>query len=213
MREITTWLPGILMAYTAFLMAIASPGPNVLAVIGTSMSIGRSSGTALAAGVAAGSCAWAILTAAGLTALLATWAPMLTAIKVFGGFYLLWLGYKALRSAASPHEIEAKALAVGPSSLTGYVLRGFTIQMSNPKAVLAWIAIVSLGFQDGAPVWVAIVIVLGTTLLSVTIHILYAVAFSTPAMIRAYSKAHRSIQITLGVFFGVAGAKLLLNEL
>ncbi|MFC3060502.1 LysE family translocator [Paenirhodobacter populi] len=213
MSEITTWMTGILMSYAAFLLAIASPGPNVLAVIGTSMRIGRKSGIALATGVAAGSLAWAMLTVAGLTALLATWAPVLTGIKIFGGFYLLWLGYKALKSASSTHDLEARILTGGPRSLTGYALRGFTIQMSNPKAVLAWIAIVSLGFQDGAPVWVGLVIVVGTTLLSVAIHILYAVAFSTPAMIRAYSKARRSIQITLGVFFGVAGAKLLLSEL
>ena len=42
MQDITIYLPGILLAYSAFLLAIASPGPNVLAVIGTSMSVGRS---------------------------------------------------------------------------------------------------------------------------------------------------------------------------
>lgn len=36
-------------------------------------------------------------------------------------------------------------------SQAGYFLRGLTIQMTNPKAVLAWIAIVSLGLQPEAP--------------------------------------------------------------
>lgn len=34
MDQIATFLPGILLAYGAFLLVILSPGPNILAVIG-----------------------------------------------------------------------------------------------------------------------------------------------------------------------------------
>src|SRR5260370_42702952 len=54
MDQISIYLPGILLAYATFFLAIASPGPNVLAIIGTSMSVGRRSGIALALGVAVG---------------------------------------------------------------------------------------------------------------------------------------------------------------
>ena len=67
MQDLTHYLPGIFLAYTAFLLAIASPGPNILAVIGTSMGMGRQSGISLALGVASGSftmgasdCVWII---------------------------------------------------------------------------------------------------------------------------------------------------------
>ena len=43
MDQLTTYLPGILLAYSAFLLGIASPGPNILAILGTSMSAGRGS--------------------------------------------------------------------------------------------------------------------------------------------------------------------------
>lgn len=213
MNDLSTYLPGILMAYSAFLLAIASPGPNVLAVIGTSMSIGRASGVALAIGVAAGSLCWAVLTVLGLSALLSAYATALTVIKIGGGLYLLWLAYKALRSAASPHDIEARELAGGRRTPAGYFLRGLTIQMTNPKAALAWIAIVSLGLQQEAPAWVGVVIVSGTSLLSLIVHLLYALAFSTRPMVRIYSKCRRAIQATLGVFFALAGIKLLTSRL
>src|SRR5215475_15321469 len=74
MVDVSTYLPGILLAYSAFFLAIASPGPNVLAVIGTSMAVGRGSGIALALGVASGSFLWALLTAFGLTALITSFA-------------------------------------------------------------------------------------------------------------------------------------------
>jgi amino acid exporter len=111
MHDIALYLPGILLAYSAFFLAIASPGPNILAVIGTSMSVGRASGIALAFGVATGSFTWAVLTVIGLSALLSTYASALVAIKIFGGLYLLWLAYKSFKSAASKHDIEAKELA------------------------------------------------------------------------------------------------------
>jgi len=133
----------------------------------------------------------------------------LTAIKVAGGFYLLWLAYKSFRSAASKQDIEATPLAGGPRRPLGYLLRGFTIQMSNPKAALAWVAIISLGLQDGAPLWVGLVIVIGTAILSAIIHCVYAVAFSNPAMVQIYAKARRWIQGALGAFFVFAGLKLL----
>jgi threonine/homoserine/homoserine lactone efflux protein len=213
MNDLSTYLPGILMAYTAFLLGIASPGPNVLAVIGTSMSIGRTSGVALAVGVAAGSLCWAVLTVLGLSALLSTYATALTVIKIGGGVYLLWLAYKAFRSAASARDIEAKELAGERRTPAGYFMRGLTIQMTNPKAALAWIAIVSLGLQHEAPALVGVVIVSGTSLLSLVLHLLYALAFSTTSMVRIYAKSRRVIQATLGAFFAFAGIKLLTSRL
>lgn len=209
MENISIYLPGILLAYSAFLLAIASPGPNILAVIGTSMSVGRKSGMALAMGVAFGSFTWALLTVFGLSAFLATYASALIAIKIFGGLYLLWLAYKSFKSAASKHDIEAKELAGGKRTPFGYAKRGFIIQMTNPKAALAWIAIISLGLQQGAPTWVGFAIILGTFALSVGIHIMYALAFSSAPMVRIYSKARRYIQGALGAFFAFAGIKLL----
>ena len=35
MEQFFSYLPGILLAYTAVLLALMSPGPNVMAVIGT----------------------------------------------------------------------------------------------------------------------------------------------------------------------------------
>ncbi|MBV8764933.1 MAG: LysE family translocator [Hyphomicrobiales bacterium] len=213
MDEISIYLPGILLAYSAFLLAIASPGPNVLAVIGTSMSIGRPQGMALALGVAAGSLCWALATAGGLSALLASYASALVLIKLAGGLYLLWLSYKAFRSAASLRDLEVSALDEPSRHLLRFARRGFAIQMTNPKAALAWIAIISLGLKENAPLWVALSIVIGTAILSVIIHCVYAVAFSTPVMVRLYSRARRWIQAALGAFFAFAGLRLLTARL
>jgi len=209
MSEIAIYLPGIVLAYSAFLLSIMSPGPNVLAIMGTSMSQGRPAGLALALGIATGSFCWAVLTATGLSALLAGYALALTAIKVVGGLYLLWLALKAFRAAARRHDIAARGIAGGSLPPWRCFLRGLAIQMTNPKAALAWIAVISLGLQPGAPGWVALVIVAGTTALSVAIHAIYAMLFASAPMLRLYARARRVIQFTLGSVFAFAGLKLL----
>lgn len=194
------------------MLTIMSPGPNILAVIGTSMSVGRRSGIALGVGVGIGSFCWATLTVSGLSALLASYADALTIIKVVGGIYLLWLAYKAFRSAASAHAIEATSLSGSEFKPAGYLLRGLIIQMTNPKAALAWIAIISLGIQANAPLWVGLSIVVGTSILSIAIHCIYAIAFSSAPMVRFYGKARRWIQGALGAFFCFAGVRLLITR-
>lgn len=210
MGDLNLYLPGILLAYAACLVGLASPGPNVLAVLGISMGQGRRAGIALALGIAGGSALWALMTAAGLSALLVSYAAALTVIKLAGGLYLLWLAFKAFRAAASSQTI---AITVDRQRSTrAYLLRGLAIRITNPKAVLAWTAIMSLGLQHDAPLWVVVAIVVGTRTLSLAIHFFYAVAFSTPTMVRIYGRARRTIQATLGVFFGCAGIRLLTSR-
>lgn len=212
MDQISLYAPGILLSYAAFLLAIASPGPNVLAVMGTSMSVGRASGMALAMGIACGSFTWAVLTAFGLSALIASYAPALIAIKIAGGCYLLFLAYKAFRSASAKQELAAKSLEGGKRSKLGFALRGYIVMMTNQKAALAWVAIIAIGLKDGAPIWVAAAIVGGTFIMSVAIHALYALAFSTPTMVKLYIGARRKIQFAFGAFFTFAGLRILLSR-
>lgn len=204
-------LPQIALAYGAFSLGMFSPGPNILAVIGTAMAVNRRAGVALALGISVGSFIWATMTAIGLSALVSAYASILTIIKVTGGLYLLWLSFKAFRSAASNKPL-ADLAEVSPRPPLAFFLRGLAVQMTNPKAALTWIAIMSLGLDHSAPASSALAIVLGTTVLSVAGYVAYALAFSTKRVVAAYSRARRWIDAALGVFFGFAGAKLLTSQ-
>ena len=64
----------------------------------------------------------------------------------------------------------------------------------------------------GAPAWFVLAIVAGTSALSVAGHVLYALAFFTERVAAAYTRARRGIEAALGVFFGLAGPKLLASR-
>ena len=211
MEAFSPYVPGLILAHTAVLLALMSPGPNILAVIGTSMGIGRREGIALALGVACGTFLWVSLTVIGFTAVIATYASVMVALKIFGGFYLLWLGYKALRSAASARDVRTTVVSLD-GKWRSYFLRGLTVQMTNPKAALAMIAIVSVGVHSSAPAWVGATLVAGTTSLSLCAHLLYALTFSTRPMVVLYTRARRIIEAALGAFFCAMGIRLLTDR-
>ena len=141
-----------------------------------------------------------------------TYAHALTTIKIIGGIYLFWLAYNAFKSAAPRSDFTLKALLGGRRTPLGYAVRGYTVHMTNPKAVLAWVAIIALGLPPEAPLWVGLAIVFGCFGLSIAVHLTYALVFSTPVMSSLYLWARRGIQATLGVFFTFAGLKLLLSR-
>ena len=211
MSEFQLYLPSILLSMSAVMLALMSPGPNVLAVIGTSMSIGRAHGAALAMGVAFGSFLWATIAVLGLTALLTAYAGVLVVIKIVGGCYLLWLGYKSFKSAYTSKKIEADSKGSENPKRT-FFLRGLAVQMTNPKAALAMTAIITIGIQGQAPIWANVALVLGISILSVVGHLIYAFAFSTQTVVIIYVKTRRWVEAALGAFFCFAGIKLLTDR-
>ena len=135
-------------------------------------------------------------------------ASVLVVIKVVGALYLLWLAFKAFRSALSPGEMAARRLEVTGGN-SAYFRRGLIMQITHPKAALTWVAIMSFGVGAATPLWVGGSIVAGTTLVSIVGHLTYAVAFSTTPMVAAYRRARRWFETGLGAFFCFASYKLL----
>ncbi|WP_035900955.1 LysE family translocator [Labrenzia sp. DG1229] len=197
-------LASLLLALGIFSVGFISIGPNILAIIGTSMERGRASGVKLALGVGIGSGIWATLTVAGLTALIAAYAHAITVLKILGAIYLLWLAYRAFRSAATPEGTVAARSAKG----NRLFLQGLAIQMTNPKAALHWIAIVGVGLGPNAPLWVGLSLISCCTLMSVLGHLGYAITFSTQPVVDFYRRSRRWIEAGLGVFFSFAAYKL-----
>lgn len=215
LSEIGQYLPGILLSYAALMVGLISPGPALLGLMGVSLDRGRHAGQRFALGIGTGSFSIGLLTLTGLSAVLATYADAMTAIRIFGGLYLLWMSYRAFRTAFRKAPVaNGVAVSEATKQITGggYYLRGLALHLTNPKAILTWIAIISIGFSEGAPLWVGAAIVIGCGLLSTGIHLLYATAFSTAPAISIYRRAANWINGVLGVFFAVVGLRLLVNR-
>lgn len=200
----------LMLVYTTYVIAAASPGPSNMVIMGTAMHAGRAKVLALAAGVLTGSITWAMLAATGISAILASYAQALFIIKIVGGLYLLWLAWKSAKSALAASVPQALAKGLGQTGLGALYLRGVMMHLTNPKAILAWLAIMSLGLKGTDAPATMVSIVVGCALLGAIIFGGYAVVFSSGPMVRLYQKARRPIEATLAMVFGFAGLRLLL---
>ena len=203
-------LPGLALVYSAFILAVASPGPSNLAIMATSMERGRGAGATLAFGVTAGSLTWGVLAAIGVTGLVIAHPGALYAIKIVGGLYLLFLAWRSARAAL---QVEMPSSARAAISGRRTFLRGYLMHLTNPKAILSWTAIIALGLKPDTPPVVLYAIILGCLTISLAINQFYAFLFSTASMIAGYRRIRRKAEACLAVFFSFASFKLLTSQL
>ena len=201
------------LVYGAYLLATASPGPSNMAIMGVAMRDGRRPTLVLAAGVMTGSLCWVMLAATGLSAVLATYAQELWAIKIVGGVYMLYLALRAGKSALRT-SAATPGMAAGRDARPYRALyrQGVLMHLGNPKVIMSWMAIMSLGLRQGAPEDVLPAIIGGCALLGVTIFGGYALLFSTAPMIAFYTRVRRWIEGMLALLFALAGLELLISR-
>ena len=147
----------------------------------------------------------------GLGALIYANSWLFEAFRYFGACYLLYLSYKSLRSALGVKQTEVTA-----GSATGFssaYLRGILIHLSNPKAILFFGALYSLGLPSEVSTSDLLKVIATVGLTSACIFIGYALLFSIPKVRHLYLKSRRIFESVFTVFFGIAAMKILAGKL
>lgn len=150
------WL-AFVAASTALLLI---PGPTVLLVLSYALSKGRSVATASATGVALGDLIAMTASLAGLGALVMASATLFSVLKWVGAAYLLWLGYKLLRSAPSE---GLSTVATSPDVTARSVFwHAAAVTALNPKSIAFFIAFVPQFLRPDQPLLPQFAILIAT---------------------------------------------------
>jgi len=201
-----------LIMLAAFVVA-ASPGPATLAIAGTSMSSGRKSGLALAAGITTGSLSWSVAAALGLGTLMLANAWVFETVRYFGAAYLMYLGYKSARSALSAKVLEARQVS---GSLIRIYAKGVALHLTNPKAILFFGSLYAIGMPADTTAEDLLVVIGVLGVQNMLVFHGYAIMFSAPVTTRVYIRMRRWFEAAFAVGFTAAGIKVLftaeLNE-
>ncbi|MFX0542214.1 LysE family translocator [Roseovarius sp. S4756] len=206
MSELGAYLPGFIAAYSILILAAASPGPAVAMLLGVAQTEGRRDALVAATGIAAGSATINIATLLGVDLILREAAWAMGILRLIGAGYLLWLAYGAFRKAVRPPTVTARE--VRRRSLPRRFLAGYLLQVTNPKALIFWLAIASVGAAQGGGVAVITLFVAGAFAISLAAHAFWAVLLSAGPIRRAYAHGRRWIEAGLGAFFVLAACKL-----
>lgn len=208
---IADFLPQLMLAWSIQLVGVVSPGPSVALILGVATTQGRAASLITAFGVACASIVLSISTVVGLAALFATMADLMVVVRLAGAAYLAWLAFKAFARAVRPTTIESPGQVDAPSALRAG-MAGFVLQLSNPKAIMFWLAIASVGGVGEAPLPVIALFVFAAFLISFIGHGGYALLLSSAPFRRAYARAGRYVEGFLGCFFLFASLRLVASR-
>ena len=99
--------------------------------------------------------------ALGLAALLASYSGAVTAIRIVGALYLIYLGAKML--FARPRSAELPLTAPAPPRHGGIALQGLGVQLTNPKLLLFVLALLPQFISPDYPLPLQLAIMLAVT--------------------------------------------------
>ena len=193
--------------FSAMVLLAIVPGPAVFAVIARSFSSGTLSGAYLTAGIIFGDYVFIILALFGLSTLAEAMGSTFFVIKYLSAAYLIWLGYKLLRTKASSIDIESSKDA----SLTSNFLSGLLITLGNPKAILfylgffpAFINIGDVNLTDTGLIMLTATLAFGSVNIGYTLLAVRArQTFKSANASKVINKTAGTIMVTTGAIVAV----------
>jgi threonine/homoserine/homoserine lactone efflux protein len=188
-----------------FILAIV-PGPTVTVIVANSLARGTKAGLMNIAGTQIGMLSMVVIVAFGLEAVVNFMAWAFDWVKLAGAAYLVWIGFKMLRSDGTLPQGEKTAARTPLQD----AVQGFLVIWSNPKALIFLGALLPQFVDRTQPAFMQI-IVLGLIfmLLASTTDCLYAVlagrarGLLSTARVRLVSRVSGLILMAGGVWLAL----------
>ena len=136
---------------TASVILLSIPGPTILTVISYSISHGNRAKVPLVVAVALGDSTALFLSLVGLGVVLSKSAFLFQVIKVVGGVYLLYLGYKLLKAGIKGNELSFEKNSVSKKKL---FIDTYLVTALNPKGIIFFVSLLtdfSIANKHGTP--------------------------------------------------------------
>ena len=135
-------LPVFIAASIALLVI---PGPAVLFIVARSGAQGRRAGFVSVLGVHTASMVHVLAAVTGLSAVVVASSIAFTAVKIVGGFYLIILGVKSLRTARRRPDVAIPTVRPAKRLFA----EAFVVNLLNPKVAVFFLAFLPQFVQRG----------------------------------------------------------------
>ena len=206
--EYLTPLLGLALAH---FLAAASPGPAFVVSLQETLAKDRRAGVAAAVGIALGSFLWALLVLLGVGLVLQQAGWLYGALRLLGGLYLIYLGFRLWCGAAQPLALPA-AGGAGRGSLLASLRIGLLTQLVNPKAAVFFGSIFLTFLPPALPGWVQAVVLANIFAVEFLWYLAVALLFSAGRVRAAYAGAKLWIDRIAGGCLAALGLRLALSE-
>ena len=203
---------GFITLTVIHLLAAASPGPDFALVSRQALLQGRRAGLWVSLGIALGLGIHIAYSAAGLATLIAHSTMWMSAIKLIGGSYLLYLGYQGIRAKAQSGVITNEPPVIMDVAAHRLVSKGFLCNALNPKAPIYFLSLFTIVLSPNLPASTLVVYGVWIMLLQLFWFSLITLFFSQPTIRRRFLAISHWIDRVFGVAMVGLGLKVLLSK-
>ena len=131
-------LAALVLFAGTLLVAAASPGPGIAALVAQVVGKGPEGATSFAAGLIVGDLVWLAVAILGLAVVAQTFHEVFLVIKYAGAGYLVYLAYRMWTAPVDARDIAAAPRRDGRARL---FLGGLAVTLGNPKVVAFYLAL------------------------------------------------------------------------
>ena len=131
-------LAALVLFASTLLVAAASPGPAVAALVARVIGRGADGAPAFAAGLILGDLVWLAVATLGLAVVAQTFHEVFLVIKYAGAAYLIYLAYRMWTAKVEPNDLAVDRRPDGQMRL---FVAGLALTLGNPKVVAFYLAL------------------------------------------------------------------------
>jgi len=203
--------PQVLLALAlAMVVGAMSPGPSFIAVARIAVGVSRRHALMAALGGGLGGAVFATAALLGLQMVLTLVPTLYTLFRIFGGLYLIWIGFRIWQGARDTLQTHPDGMpaAVRPGRS---LMVGFITQVSNPKTAVVYASVFAAFLPAHFSMTLAVAIVMTIFLIETGWYAFVAMGLSAETPRAVYLRFKAMIDRSAALVLGALGGKLVLD--
>jgi len=194
-------------------LAVMSPGPNILIIVKESVTVSRNNGLYTALGVLVGATMYVVFGFLGFIAIVSQSVMIFNAFKFIGALYLIYLGLQGILSSgkAVHFQDEDAQFALQKTPVESF-RSGFLTNLSNPKAALYFFTLFTTFVPVDLPLNMKLLLAVLLLIISFSWYLLVAILFSEQRIQRAYQSVKRYADFVFGGLFISLGIRIAFGQ-
>lgn len=193
------------------LLAVMSPGPDFAMISRNSLIYSRKTGIYSAIGLALGILVHVTYSLVGIGFIISKSIILFSIIKLFGAGYLIFIGYKSLKS--KPHKLSNDQLSEkNDMNKFAAIKMGFLTNALNPKATLFFLSLFTQVINPKTPFAIQLLYGLEMSAMTFIWFAFVASILSHRAVKVRFSAIHHHIEKIFGIILIALGVKIALSS-
>ncbi len=200
-----------LIVIGAMFFALLSPGPDFAFILNQSIKYGKTTSIYTSFGLGAGVFVHIFYSILGLGLIISKSIILFNVIKYLGAFYLIFIGYKSLKSKGFKLEDKSSSGQEKMTNFNAFNL-GFLCNLLNPKAALFFISLFSVVVDISTPLYLKSIYGICAVVMTITWFSILSFILSNEQVRAFFNRFGKHFDRAIGVILISLGIKIAFLE-